>query len=80
MKIFHNNVLEHDAVIRKFRITAGDGKSYNTNHYSLEIIIAVGFRKLQIFIGRGKSVTTGDTIELDKLYIVELAVKKVGEV
>ena len=31
-------------VIRKFRITAPDGKSYNTNHYSLEMIIAVGFK------------------------------------
>ena len=32
------------SVIRKFRITAPDGKSYNTNHYSLEMIIAVGFK------------------------------------
>ncbi|MCD8151167.1 MAG: virulence RhuM family protein [Clostridiales bacterium] len=30
------------AVIRKIRITAEDGKTYNTNHYSLEMIIAVG--------------------------------------
>ena len=33
-----------NSVIRKFRITADDGKTYNTNHYSLEIIIAVGFK------------------------------------
>ena len=32
------------SVIRKFRITAADGKSYSTNHYSLEMIIAVGFK------------------------------------
>lgn len=31
-----------NAVIRKFRITAADGKTYNTNHYNLRAIIAVG--------------------------------------
>ena len=36
--------MQEDSVIRKFRITAADGKSYNTNHYSLEMIIAVGFK------------------------------------
>ena len=30
------------AVIRKSRITAADGKIYNTNHYNLRAIIAVG--------------------------------------
>ncbi|MCD7857054.1 MAG: virulence RhuM family protein [Clostridiales bacterium] len=43
-KIFEDSELQKDAVIRKFRITAPDGKSYNTNHYSLEMIIAVGFK------------------------------------
>jgi len=32
------------AVIRKFRNTATDGKSYQTNFYNLDAIIAVGFR------------------------------------
>ena len=36
--------MQEDSVIRKFRITADDGKTYNTNHYSLEMIIAVGFK------------------------------------
>ena len=36
--------MQEDSVIRKFRITAQDGKSYNANHYSLEMIIAVGFK------------------------------------
>ena len=43
-KIFEDSELQEDSVIRKFRITAPDGKSYNTNHYSLEMIIAVGFK------------------------------------
>ena len=32
------------SVIRNFRITAGDGKNYNTKHYKLEGIIAVGYK------------------------------------
>lgn len=43
-KIFADSELSEDSVIRKFRITADDGKTYNTNHYSLEMIIAVGFK------------------------------------
>ncbi len=43
-KIFGDSELQEDSVIRKFRITAADGKGYNTNHYSLEMIIAVGFK------------------------------------
>ena len=43
-KVFLDSELEEDSVIRKFRITATDGKSYNTNHYNLQMIIAVGFK------------------------------------
>ena len=43
-KIFEDSELQEDSVIRKIRITAFDRKSYNTNHYSLEMIIAVGFK------------------------------------
>ena len=43
-KIFSDSELQENSVIRKFRITAEDGKTYNTNHYSLEMIIAVGFK------------------------------------
>ena len=41
-KIFADGELEETSVIRKFRITAADGKTYNTNHYNLSAIIAVG--------------------------------------
>ena len=43
-KIFADSELQEDAVIRKFRITASDGKTYNTLHYSLPAIIAVGYK------------------------------------
>ena len=43
-KIFSDSELQEESVIRKIRITAADGKSYSTNHYSLEMIIAVGFK------------------------------------
>lgn len=43
-KIFADMELEEFSVIRKFRITAVDIKTYNTNHYNLQMIIAVGFR------------------------------------
>lgn len=43
-KIFADSELQEDSVIRKFRITAPDGKRYNAYHYSLEMIIAVGFK------------------------------------
>jgi len=43
-KIFSDSELEEDSVIRNFRITAADGKQYNTIHYNLQMIIAVGFK------------------------------------
>ena len=43
-KIFEDSELTEDSVIRKFRITAEDGKSYDTMHYNLQMIIAIGFK------------------------------------
>lgn len=43
-KIFEDSELTEDSVIRNFRITASDGKVYNTKHYNLQMIIAVGFK------------------------------------
>lgn len=43
-KILDDNELNKNSVIRKYWITATDGKQYLTNHYSLQMIIAVGFK------------------------------------
>lgn len=43
-KVFEDNELEEGAVIRNFRITATDGKTYDTKHYNLSAIIAVGYK------------------------------------
>jgi len=42
--IFKTQELETNSVIRKFLITASDGKNYNTKHYNLEAIISLGYR------------------------------------
>lgn len=42
--IFADDELEENSVIKKYLITATDGKQYNTNHYNLQAIIAVGFK------------------------------------
>ena len=42
--IFVDGELEEDAVCRKFRHTASDGKEYKTKYYNLDAIISVGYR------------------------------------
>jgi death-on-curing family protein len=42
--IFKEGELSEKSVIRKFRITAEDGKEYVTNLYNLDVIISVGYR------------------------------------
>lgn len=43
-KAFSDSELQEESVIRNFRITAADGKSYDTKHYNLAAIIAVGYK------------------------------------
>lgn len=43
-RIFADNELEEDAVIKQYLITASDGKNYQTKHYNLQAIIAIGFK------------------------------------
>ncbi len=43
-KVFTDSELQEEAVIRNFRITASDGKNYDTRHYNLAAIISVGYK------------------------------------
>jgi len=43
-KIFSDSELDEKSVIRKLRVTASDGKNYDTQHYNLSAIIAVGYK------------------------------------
>jgi len=42
--VFKEGELDENSVCRNFRLTAGDGKSYDTSHYNLDVIISVGYR------------------------------------
>lgn len=42
--VFEEGELSENSVVRKFRTTASDGKSYDVNHYNLDVIISVGYR------------------------------------
>ena len=43
-KVFADSELEEKAVVQNFRITAADEKTYDTKHYNLSAIIAVGYK------------------------------------
>ena len=42
--VFEEGELEEEAVVRKFRTTADDGKTYNVTYYNLDMIISLGYR------------------------------------
>lgn len=42
--IFQDGELEEESVVRKFRTTATDGKTYNVTFYNLDMIISLGYR------------------------------------
>jgi len=42
--VFDDGELEESSVVRKFRTTADDGKTYDVNYYNLDVIISVGYR------------------------------------
>lgn len=50
--IFEDGELPSDAVVRKFRTTASDGKTYMTTFYNLDMIIALGYRIRSIIATR----------------------------
>ena len=43
-QVFESNELDQSAVVRNFRTTAADGKTYNTTFYNLKAVLAVGYR------------------------------------
>lgn len=42
--VFREKELDEKSVCRKFRHTAADGKSYETEYYNLDVVISVGYR------------------------------------
>ena len=42
--IFKENELDKNSVVKDYLTTANDDKNYNVAHYSLEMILAIGFR------------------------------------
>ena len=50
--IFEEGELQEDAVVRKLRTTAADGKAYLTSFYNLDMIIALGYRVRSIIATR----------------------------
>ncbi len=50
--IIEEGELQEDSVVRKFRTTATDGKSYLTTFYNLDMIIALGYRVRSIIATR----------------------------
>lgn len=43
-RVFDDGELAETAVVKEYLITAADGKTYQTKHYNLQAIVAVGFK------------------------------------
>ena len=74
--IFNEGELQESSVVRKFRTTAADGKSYLTTYYNLDMIIALGYRVRSIIATRFRQwatirlkeyITKGFTLDDDRL-------------
>ena len=74
--IFDEGELQERSVVRKFRTTATDGKSYLTTYYNLDMIIALGYRVRSIIATRFRQwatirlkeyITKGFTLDDDRL-------------
>ena len=74
--IIEEGELQEDSVVRKFRTTAADGKSYLTTFYNLDMIIALGYRVRSIIATRFRQwatvrlkeyITKGFTLDDDRL-------------
>ena len=56
--IFEEGELDKDSVVRKFRTTADDGKTYNVTYYNLDMIISLGYRIKSVIATRFRQWTT----------------------
>ncbi len=74
--IFEEGELKEDAVVRNFRTTAADGKSYLTSFYNLDMVIALGYRVRSIIATRFRQwaterlkeyITKGFTLDDERL-------------
>lgn len=74
--IIEEGELQEGSVVRKFRTTASDGKSYLTTYYNLDMIIALGYRVRSIIATRFRQwatvrlkeyITKGFTLDDDRL-------------
>lgn len=71
--IFSERELDEKSVVEEFSITASDGKKYKMKHYSLEAIIAVGYR---VNSARGTQFRTWATDRLKSYILKGFAIDK----
>lgn len=71
--IFQAKEVDENSVIQVFLITASDGNKYTTKHYSLEAIIAVGYRVNTV---RGTQFRTWATDKLKNYILKGFAIDK----
>lgn len=71
--IFAKKELHQKSVTEEFSVTASDGKNYKTKHYSLEAIIAVGYR---VNSTRGTQFRTWATDKLKNYILKGWAINK----
>jgi len=71
--IFKDNELDKSSVVEDYSVTASDGKKYKTKHYSLEAIIAIGYR---VNTTRGTQFRTWATDKLKNYIFKGFAIDK----
>ena len=71
--IFNDRELDKNSVVEEYSVTASDGKNYKTKHYSLEAIIAVGYR---VNTSRGTQFRTWATDKLKNFILKGFAIDK----
>ena len=60
--IFEDGELQEDSVVRFYRTTAADGKSYDVAHYNLDMVLALGYRPCGA--GRVEQTSSGGEVRL----------------